>query len=113
MNENLSIWIDDWIYQYFAPEVQSYCDILLNRITPIFDDLDGEEARAAKTFLDAIPAYEGEDHDATVEAAYEHALEHVMHFMEMRSVFLTVGVSGLFHLFERQLYRHINKATYK
>lgn len=71
MKENLSIWIDDWVYQYFAPEVQSYCDILLNRITPIFDDLDGEETRAARTFLDAIPAHDEDNHDATVEAAYE------------------------------------------
>jgi hypothetical protein len=57
----------------------------LNRITPIFDDLDGEEKRAARTSFDAIPAYDEDDHDPTVEAAYEHALEHVMQFMEMHS----------------------------
>jgi len=109
MNDQLQIWIDNWVYQYFAPEVKSYCDILLNRINPMFLDLDGEEKRAAEEFLAGIPSHGEEDHDAIFEAAYDHARDHVWRFMELQSVFLTVGVSGLFHLFERQLYRHINK----
>ena len=88
---------------------KSYCDILLNRINPIFKDLDGEQERAASEFLDGVKAYRDVDFDDVLEAAYDHALEHVMQFMEMRSVFLTVGVSVLFHLFERHLYKHINK----
>src|SRR6185312_11195078 len=47
--------------------------------------------------------------EGVLEAAYEHAFDAAIQFMEMRSVFLTTGVSGLFHLFERQLYRHLNK----
>lgn len=109
MHDHLQIWIDDWVYQYFAPEIKHYCEILLTRIDPIFTDLDAEERRAADEFLESVTTYEDDDHEAVIEAAYEHAQEHVMQFMEMRAVFLTVGVSGLFHLFERQLYRHVNK----
>jgi hypothetical protein len=51
----------------------------------------------------------GEDYDSAVEAAYEHARDHTMQFLEMRAVFLATGVSGLFHLFEKQLYLHVNQ----
>jgi hypothetical protein len=44
-----------------------------------------------------------------VDAALEHSQNHVVQFMELRSVFLATGVAGLFHLFEKQLYRHLNK----
>jgi len=32
-----------------------------------------------------------------------------LQFDEMRDVFIAVGVSGLFHLFEKQVYRHLNR----
>lgn len=108
MAQELQIWISGWVYDYFAPEINSYCDILLNRVLQIFDDLDGEQTKACNDFLRRANR-SSEDYEAMLEAAYDHALDHTMQFAEMRSVFLAAGVSGLFHLFERQLYKHINK----
>ena len=109
MSDQLQIWIDGWVHRHFAPEIESYCNILLNRVIPIFEDFDGEGEKAANEFLGCARAPPDADYHEVLEAAYEHAQEHVMQFMEMRSVFLAAGVSGLFHLFERQLYKHINK----
>lgn len=60
--------------------------------------------------MTAAAAWYGDnDEGDAAEAAYAHAREHAEQFMEMRAVFLATGVSGLFHLFEKQLYLHINK----
>lgn len=111
MSGELDIAFGHWVYQYFASDVHGYCDILLNRIDPIFYDVEGEQKRAAREFLSRIAHRYSDDDDPTeaYEAAYEHAAERAMQFVEMRTVFLATGVSGLFHLFEKQLYRHINK----
>lgn len=105
----LSIAFGGWVYRYFAPDIESYCDILLNRINPVFDDVEGEQQRAADDFMGAASSHFHEDYEGAVEAAYEHAIEHAQQFIQMRAVFLATGVSGLFHVFEKQLYRHINK----
>lgn len=111
MSGELEIAFGHWVYEYFAPDIDGYCDILLNRIDPIFDDVKGEQERAAQEFLHSIARHYHEDDDPSeaYEAAYEYATERAMQFVEMRTVFLATGVSGLFHLFEKQLYRHINK----
>ena len=43
-----------------------------------------------------------------METAHEHSMDHVVQFLELRAVFLASGVAGLFHLFEKQLYRFLN-----
>jgi hypothetical protein len=44
-----------------------------------------------------------------MDAAYEQSMDAAVEFIEMRGVFLATGVSGLFHLFEKQMYVHLNK----
>jgi hypothetical protein len=105
----LEIAFGGWVYRHFAPNIESYCDILLNRINPVFDDPEGEQPRAADEFMSAASSWFGDDYDSAIEAAYEHARDHTLQFLEMRAVFLATGVSGLFHLFEKQVYLHINK----
>jgi hypothetical protein len=107
--DQLEIALGAWVYRHFMPNIDSYCDILLNRIDPIFMNVDAEEKRAYEEFLTGAPAYYADDDESAYEAAHEHAQEHCYQFIEMRSVFLATGVSGLFHLFEKQLYLHINK----
>jgi hypothetical protein len=105
----LGIAFGGWVDRHFSPSIESYCDILLDRIVPVFDDAEGEQKGAAADFLHRASSWFGEDYDGAVDAAYEHAQEHTMQFLEMRAVFLATGVSGLFHLFEKQLYLHVNK----
>ena len=106
---HLSIAFGGWVYSYFAPHIESYCDILLNRIDPIFEDVEGEQKRVADNFLEVAASWYGDDYDSAVDAAFDHARDHALQFMEMRAVFLATGVGGLFHLFEKQLCKHINK----
>ena len=108
--DQLGIAFGAWASQYFMPNIDSYCDILLNRLDAIFIDVEGEQQRTYDDFLSAASSYYGSDDGyEAYEAAEEHARDHALQFMGMRSVFLATGVSGLFHLFEKQLYRHINK----
>lgn len=109
-HDQLEIAFASWVTDRFAPEIEGYCSILLNRIDPIFEDVDGEGHRAMDEFIKSAAKHaRDEDYDDVVQAAYDHAQEAALQFFEMRAVFLATGVSGLFHLFERQLYLHINK----
>jgi hypothetical protein len=105
MDDQLTISVGQWEYRLFAPEIESYCDILLNRIDPIFEDVDAEQERAAEAFMSAGASWCGDDYQGAAEAAHEHARDTALQFMEMRAVFMATGVSGLFHLFEKQLCR--------
>jgi hypothetical protein len=108
--DQLEIAFASWVTDHFAPEIEGYCNILLNRVDPIFEDVDGEARRAMDEFIKSAAAHaRDDDYDDVVDAAYEHAQQTAQQFFEMRAVFLATGVSGLFHLFERQLYLHINK----
>jgi hypothetical protein len=108
MYDQLTINFGQLDYELFAPEIESYCDILLNRIDPIFEGVDAEQERAAEAFMSAAETWYGDDYQGAAEAAYEHARDTAVQFMEMRAVFMATGASGLFHLFEKQIYRHIN-----
>jgi hypothetical protein len=96
-----------WNVSMFGSPIQHYADILKSRVMPIFDDLDGEQQRAADEVLHAS-GWGPDDYETAIEAAYEHSRDHTLQFMELRTVFLATGVAGLFHLFEKQLYRFLN-----
>jgi hypothetical protein len=100
--------IGPWAYRYFAPPIESYADILLNRVIPIFDDVDGEQERASDEVISSS-GWGPDDYEHAIESAYEIGIDRALQFMELRSVFLATGVSGLFHLFEKQLYKHVNR----
>ncbi len=109
MEDRLTIAFGTWVNRSFVPDLHAYCDILLHRIAPVFDDVEGEQQRAAEAFMSAAAAWYEDDQSSAADAAYEHAQEVALQLIGMRAVFLATGVSGLFHLFEKQLYRHINK----
>ena len=96
-----------WNIAMFGSPIRHYAEILKLRVMPLFDDLDGEQQRVADEVLNA--SYWGpDDYEAATEAAYEHSRDHTIQFLELRTVFLATGVAGLFHLFEKQLYRFLN-----
>ena len=35
----LTIILDDSVQEYFAPDIEAYCSILLNRLMPVFNDV--------------------------------------------------------------------------
>lgn len=105
----LAIYMDQSAKKVFAPALKQYASVLLEKIMPVFDDLDGEQQRAGDEFLDSLSPHT--DYDSAMDAAYDHSIDHVLLFQEMRSTFLAAGVAGLFHLFERQIYRHLKRET--
>jgi hypothetical protein len=106
MYDQLTINFGQLDYELFAPEIESYCDILLNRIDPIFEDVDAEQERAAEAFMSAAETWYGDDYQGAAEAAYEYARDTAVQFMEMRAVFMATGASGLFHLFKADIQTH-------
>lgn len=111
MGQNrLTIAFGPWVADRFSPEIEGYSRILLERIDRIFEDVDGEGRRAMDEFIGTMSdRVHDEDYELVAEAAYGHAQSVALQFFEMRAVFLATGVSGLFHLFERQFYYHLNK----
>jgi hypothetical protein len=98
---------DSWAFHEFLPPIRSYSELLLQRVLPIFDDLDGEAKRVEQEVL-SWP-WEESNYDEAFQTARELSVEQVWEFMELRSVFLATGVSGLHHLFEKQVYKHLNR----
>jgi hypothetical protein len=96
-----------WNASRFGSPIRHYAEILTSRVMPLFDDLDGEQQRAGDQVLNAS-GWGPDDYGAAMEAAYEHSIDHTLQFIELRTVFLATGVAGLFHLFEKQLYRFLN-----
>jgi hypothetical protein len=96
-----------WNASRFGSPIRHYAEILTSRVMPLFDDLDGEQQRAADEVLNAS-GWGPDDYEAAMDAAYEHSIDHTGQFIELRTVFLATGVAGLFHLFEKQLYRFLN-----
>lgn len=74
---------------------------------PIFDDVEGEQQRAMDAALEKNKWYE--DEASAIEDAYDEGISSAIMLMEMRTVFIGTGVAGLFHLFEKQLYRFLNQ----
>lgn len=107
MDDRLTVSFDSWTYRRFAPEIQSYSRVLLERVIPIFDEVDNEQERASDEVLRS-PHWGPDDFEQAMETAYETGIEKALEFMELRSVFIAIGVSGMFHLFEKQLYTHLN-----
>jgi len=91
----------------FGSPIRHYAEILTSRVMPLFDDLKGEQQRAADEVLNAS-GWGPDDYEAAMDAAYQHSMDHTAQFMELRTVFLATGVAGLFHLFEKQLYQFLN-----
>lgn len=108
MRDHVAVWFGGLAYQLFAPPIEGYTDILLSKVIPLFDDVDGEQQRITDAVMQS-KHWGPDDHERASEAAIEVSRDHILQFMEMRSVFLAAGVSGLFHLFEKQLYRHLNR----
>lgn len=73
---------------------------------PIFEDVEGEQRRATEEAFAA--GHWHQDEESAAEAAYDEGIAQAIMFMEMRTVFIATGVAGLFHLFEKQLYRFLN-----
>jgi hypothetical protein len=48
-----AVWFEYDTRERFGPPITHYTDILLSRLIPIFDNLDGEQQRACDAVLNA------------------------------------------------------------
>lgn len=103
------IWMESSSENIFRPEIEDYVDLLLNRILPLFADPDEDQERASEVMLFSGEWGPDDDYASVMEAAYHHGIERGIMLMEMRTVFLATSVAGLFHLFEKQVCRHLRR----
>ena len=61
MRDQLEIAFDFSVTNRFAPEIEGYSNILLNRIDPIFEDVDGEGHRAMDEFIKSAAKHARDD----------------------------------------------------
>ena len=54
-----------WLASMFGSPIRHYADILLSRVMPLFDDIDGEQQRAADEVLNA-PIWGLDDYEAAM-----------------------------------------------
>jgi hypothetical protein len=99
----------------YAPHIIDYCDVLLNCINPIFDDLLETEAPLWERIL-GWQEYK-KAREVSVTSRPEGFADYRGYWgigveesdvRGMQYLFLAMGVAGLFHIFERQLYEFIN-----
>ena len=107
MGDPFCVWFGVIVRDIYSPAVRTYADMLLDRVVPIFENVEAEQERLASAAMAAFSRY-CDDESYAADLAYERATEGTLMFMEMRGVFLATGTAGLFHLFERQLYKFLN-----
>jgi hypothetical protein len=98
----------------YATLVRDYCDVLLNQIHPMFDELRVSDAPLHEKILGFWRYKEGRRLFTSTEEEREYyrgywgAGIEDWDITDMQTVFLAIGVTGLFHLFEKQLYQFLN-----
>ena len=107
VGEPFCVWFGVIVRDIYSPAVRTYTDMLLDRVMPLFNDPDAEQERIGQETMRALSSYY-EDEATAAEIAYERAIDGALMFMEMRGMFLATGAAGLFHLFERQIYKFLN-----
>jgi hypothetical protein len=112
---HLIIHFERIIGERYGPFVRDYCDILLNRIHPIFDDIRESDAPVAEN-LSSFWRYKrgrmllgGSNEEKLDYSGYWGIGIDDWEITDMQAVFLAIGITGLFHLFEKQLYEFINR----
>lgn len=102
----VSIQFDSNYENLFITSIDYFLEITKERVFPIFDDVDGEQERVADEVLSS-PHWGYDDAAEAYEAAYDISIEKALLFIELRNLFIASSTAHLFHLFERQIYKHL------
>lgn len=93
-------------------DVQAYCTWVEERLVPSFGNWEQEEERAGSSYLARMEKIFNPDiHDPYdfYESAHEYAVDHCLILAEVNSYMMGMAISGLYHLWEKQVLNHLEK----
>lgn len=109
----MNIWLDGhfWSYHFqavFVPQINAFCDAIINRLLPAFADVDKEADEVAQTEyerLGSLPAdeYGAWDMGDVAEQALEAGLAYYQALEGVRQSVMNLAAAALYHMFEQQL----------
>ncbi len=89
----------------YIPHVNLFCDILVERVLPLFDKIDEEAEEAASARFDKLEHDFPPDADigAYAEAAIEFMSDYGIALYSVYQTLLNASLTVLYHIFEQQL----------
>ena len=111
-NNRIFIWMDPTVCELRQEDIRAYCRWVEERLVPSFGNWDEEEKSAGDRYLDRMAQYfDPDSHDPSdfYEGAYDHAINHCLVLAEVNSYMMAMAISGLYHLWEKQVLKHLEK----
>ena len=107
----MTVWLDGGFWKgyfetVFIPHVNAFCDALLKRVVPAFEEIEKEAEAIADAEYErylSMPADDEGDPASAAEEAQETALVYYLALDAVRQSLLNLGVAALWHLLEQQL----------
>jgi hypothetical protein len=103
------IWMNPWVCRSRQDDVRAYSVWVEERLVPSFGTWDDEEERARDDYFASMSNLEYHDVGAVYEDAYEHAIDHCLIHAEVNSYMMAMAISGLYHLWEKQVLEHLER----
>lgn len=111
-NSDIFIWMDNSVCSIRQKDVRAYCTWVEERLVPSFGSLDEELERAGTSYLAGVEKFFNPDTDDPgefYERAHDHAIDHCLILAEVNSYMMGMAISGLYHLWEKQVLEHIER----
>ena len=111
-NNTIFIWMDPTVCKHRQEDIRAYCQWVEERLVPSFGNWDDEEKSAGDNYLDKTAQFfnpDVHDPDEFYESAYDHAINHCLVLAEVNSYMMAMAISGLYHLFEKQVIELLKK----
>ncbi len=111
-NNRIFIWMDPTVCELRQEDIRAYSQWVEERLVPSFGNWDEEEENAGNRYLNRMAQYfDPESHDPAdfYEGAYDHAIDHCLVLAEVNSYMMAMAISGLYHLWEKQVLQHLKK----
>lgn len=112
VNKDVFIWMDSFVCNLRQRDILAYCSWVEERLFLSFGTWEEEQQRAGDAYLErASQNFDPEFHDPGdfYEAAYEHSVEHCLKLAEVNSYMTGMAISGLYHLWEKQVLNHLER----
>lgn len=99
-----------YFQQQFIPQINLFCDTLLERFLPTFDTVDQEAESLAESifenFLQQTYGWDGMDVDisSAADQAMDKSIEYYQRLLAVYQTYLNLSLVGLYHMYEQQLY---------
>lgn len=111
-NSNIFIWMDQSVCSVRQKDVRAYCTWVEERLVPSFGNWDEEQERVGSAYLARMEKFfNPEVHDPYdfYESAHEFSIDYCLTLAEVNSYMMGMAISGLYHLWERQVLEHLER----